>query len=281
MSQTSNPRIRFLAVGDMHVGDLPDERLTAIFEQASRHEGVDFMTSAGDLANNGLPEQHDLILPWSGSLPFPFLPVMGNHDTHTPDRGGWSVFVRKYELESANYARRFGALTCVFLSPDEDCDGLTCDMKDSLAVLSDILAEGDGPVVVFFHAPVHDTVGGAPGRKCFLSTEQFFFLPSSDEVRAVFAKSNRPAVWVSGHTHSPITSERLIHTEYPAGPNGAPLHHVNLGSPYYTGRDAGFGDTPLLYRFDVEWTDGLGGHIDVSLETIPAGEVVRTERLGF
>lgn len=279
MSQTSNTRVRFLAVGDMHVGDLPDERLIGIFEQASRHKGVAFMTSAGDLANNGLPEQHDLILPWSGSLPFPFLPVMGNHDTHTPDRDGWSVFVRKYGLESANYVRRYGPLTCVFLSPDEDCDGLTCDMKDSLALLRSVLAEDVGPVVVFFHAPVRDTVGGAPGRKCFLSTEPFFFLPSSNEVRAVFAKSNRPAVWVSGHTHSPITSERLIHTEFPGGPNGAPLHHVNLGSPYYTGRDAGFGDAPLLYRFDVEWTEGKGGHVDVSLETIPAGEAVRTERL--
>ena len=280
MSQTSNATVRFLAVGDMHVGDLPVERLDAIFDQASRHQSIDFMTSAGDLANNGLPEQHDQILPRLKPLGFPFLPVMGNHDTQTPDHAGWSLFVRKYGLESANYVRRIGPLTCVFLSPDEDCDGLTCDMKDSLALLRSVMAEGDGPVVVFFHAPVRETVGGAPGRKCFLSTEQFFFLPSSDEVRAVFAGSNRPAVWISGHTHSPITSERLIHTEFPGGPNGAPLHHVNLGSPYYTGRDAGFGDTPLLYRFDVEWAEGKGGYIDVSLETIPAGEVVRTERLG-
>ena len=55
---TESPSLYFIAAGDLHTGEIPPERLSAVFEAAARLPEARFFAVPGDLTNAGLPEQY-------------------------------------------------------------------------------------------------------------------------------------------------------------------------------------------------------------------------------
>jgi hypothetical protein len=110
---------------------------------------------------------------------------------------------------------------------------------ETLAFLDSTLAESVGTTaLVFAHCPLHNTVlDRDPERNLDDdSLDPFFYVENSDEVRAILARHEQAALYISGHTHSGWGSPNLVLTETLGG---HPVTHVNLMSPWYTGRHRG------------------------------------------
>lgn len=262
----------FLAIGDLHAGRIAPDRMQTAFHAARRHPEALFLASPGDITDAGLPEQYDLLDPLIAALPFPFLATMGNHDALTgPDAEAQARFGERMDVEAPSYRRRFAGLPFLFLSTDGNIDGCEVRIENSLPLLREALAEGEGPLFVFCHAPLGGTVACLPGRSCFLSTDPGFRLPQSEAVRNAVREAGRPVVWISGHVHAPLGAENLIHTERLGS---AVLHSVSLSCPFFTGRDFRQDEPVALFVFDVS-----GDFAHVRLEDATTGEVLREERL--
>jgi hypothetical protein len=239
----------FLAVGDLHTGRIPPDRLEAVFSAASRRPHALFLASPGDITDAGLPEQFDTLQPYVDRLPFPFLATMGNHDYMTgPDAAARERFCRRMGVESPSYRRTAGDAPVLFLSSDGDVNGCEVNIRNALPLLQAALRGGDGPLIVFCHAPLTDTVACAPGRKCFLSTDPSFGLPQSEVVRNAVAETGRTVFWISGHVHAPLATDGLLHSERLGD---AALHSISLSCPYYTGRDFNQDEPIALFHFTL------------------------------
>lgn len=266
--------VYFVAAGDLHTGQIPVESLDALFSRVKDIPDARFFSVAGDLTDTGRAEDYAILHPFIDSLPMPFYGVMGNHDTHTGhDSTARALFRQAMNVEDASYRRDLDGISFVFLSAEYQTDGCTVEITRSLHLLEETLAAGAGPVVAFCHAPLTGTVGAMPGRPSFVSNDPQFGLPSSPQVRTLIEKAGRPVVWISGHTHSDIDAENLFLEERL---NGCPLNSVNLGSPYYTGRDGRREAPILLYHFHVTKDEA-----SVQIEDIHTRAIVREERLSL
>lgn len=259
----------FLSAGDLHAGLCPPERTEAVFGAALRHPDAAFMAVPGDLTNASLPEQYTLLEPLIASLPFPFYGSMGNHDALPgADGAPRALFCRALGVEDSNYRRDIGGTRFVFLSSDGSPDGCTVVIERGLGLLEDSLQTATGPVVVFCHAPLTGTIGGVPGRPCFLSDDAAFGLAESVTVRRLVEQAGRPVVWISGHTHTPVDAETLVMSERVGD---TLMHHVNVSSPFFTGRDWVTTEPLALYRFEVG-----AGELRVRIENARTGGELRS-----
>jgi hypothetical protein len=110
---------------------------------------------------------------------------------------------------------------------------------ESLSFLETALAKHPQHMaVVFAHCPLFNTVlarDPANGLD-YDSLEPFFSVGNSAEVRAILARHRNTCLYISGHTHSGWQATNLVITEQ-LGEH--PVTHVNLSSPWYTGRHHG------------------------------------------
>src|SRR5207245_289420 len=92
--------------------------------------------------------------------------------------------------------------------------------------------------LLFAHCPLYSTVlDRDPTRNLdYHSLEPFFYLENSAEVRAILARHSNACLYMSGHTHTGWQAPTLVMTE---NLGGHPVTHVNLSSPWYTGRHHG------------------------------------------
>jgi predicted phosphodiesterase len=263
--------LTFVASADLHAGSISPERLSAVFHAAGA-SGTRFFAAAGDITDSGAPVDYEQLDDLVSGLEMPFFPVMGNHDFHTlPTDEARSLFCRVFGLETPSYTRTECGIPFAFLSTDRNINGCRVAVSESIPMLQAALCESTGPLIVFCHAPLSDTVGGVPDRPCFVSSDPEFGLTESDAVREFIAESHRPVVWISGHTHPPLDAENLIMTEMF---DGHPLHSVNLMCPYYTSRDGGRRDPVALYHFRVRPAEMV-----VEIRDVRSGETLRTESL--
>src|SRR6202035_3447559 len=110
---------------------------------------------------------------------------------------------------------------------------------ETLAFLDAILAEyKDLQAVIFAHCPLRNTVLDRDPENNLDddSLDPFFYVENSDEVRAILARHANAALYISGHTHSGWGSPNLVLTER-LGEHA--VTHLNLMSPWYTGRHRG------------------------------------------
>lgn len=264
----------FLAVGDLHAGRIAPERLDTVFRAARRHPEALFLASPGDITDAGLPEHYDILATRLAGLPFPFLATMGNHDAMDgPDADAQERFSRRMGVEAPSYGRDFAGFPFLFLSTDGNVNGCEIRITNTLPMLQDALGRGDGPLFVFCHAPLTDTVACLPGRSCFLSTDPYFGLPQSEAVRALVGASRRTVVWISGHVHAPLEAENLFHTEHLGD---AVLHSVSLSCPFFTGRDFRQDEPAALFTFRPG-----KDRVAVRLEDAESGAVLREETLAY
>ena len=81
------------------------------------------------------------------------------------------------------------------------------DVQDRLALafLDDQLAQGPDDCWIACHWPLFHTVMGDP-RIHFTSAMEGFHAKPDRDIRAILARHPNARLWVSGHTHSPLSA---------------------------------------------------------------------------
>lgn len=276
----SDAILYFWAIGDMHYRAheqwraLHDPRMQRMFDDLHavwREEGTPaFCVSPGDIVDTGAPANYELakreIAAHLDSLPF--YPGIGNHEFHPENQDDVLHTAEEYCAAWGRptcYAWTAGIeeqVVCIMLEqPNAYLPGMRREnphvvfTQEALAFLDTTLAEhADRLALIFAHCPLHNTVlDRDPARNLDDdSLDPFFFVENSSEVRAILARHRNAALYISGHTHSGWGSPQLVFTET-AGDH--PVTHLNLMSPWYTGRHLGprlnAERTQLEYRPDT------------------------------
>jgi len=248
----------FWALGDLHyynnvlwqVEHTP--RMLQMFSDLRRlwaQEGAPaFCVSPGDLVEMADPENYQLVRQQlSLNLgPVPFYPGLGNHELFASSQESEAELLEDFTIfweKPPRYYWTQGEVLCVML--DVVGYGAPVLTRESLAFLETALAKHPRHIALLFaHCPLYGSVlDRDPARDLdYDSLEPFFYLENSQEVRALLARHPNVCLYFSGHTHSGWQSPNLVMTE---NLGGHPLTHVNLSSPWYTGKHHG-----------IEWLDG-------------------------
>ncbi|QBD79941.1 hypothetical protein EPA93_29745 [Ktedonosporobacter rubrisoli] len=261
---TTHPSLYFWALGDLHYRAQPAwqalhaPRMQEMFEDIQsvwQEEGrPDFCVSPGDLVQTGTPTNYALAIQEIARQMqgIPFYPGIGNHEYH-PDSQE-DTFHTAAEFSAAwhkppRYAWTAGEqheIICIMLDqPYPYGSGERKESKEvifpaeTLHFLDATLQEHESRrALIFAHCPLQDTVlDRDPARNLDDdSQDTFFFVNNSAEVRAILAKHANVTLYISGHTHSGWNSPQLLFTE-DLGKHT--ITHLNLMSPWYTGRHAG------------------------------------------
>jgi len=253
--------LSFWAFGDLHYRArekwhaIHSHRLTPLFQDVRSLWAIegppDFTVSPGDIVQTGTPENYRLaqqvLAAQLGSILF--YPGIGNHEYHREHSEDTlhtaEDFCRAWG-KPVRYAWIAGGLTCIMLDhpnpyvhDDFHEDSQVMLAQESLTFLESTLREhSDQPAIIFSHCPLHNTVRDRdPARNLDNdSQDPGFYVENSHEVRAILSGHRKGVLYISGHTHSGWESPHLIFTEILGG---TPVTHVNLMSPWYTGRHHG------------------------------------------
>jgi 3',5'-cyclic AMP phosphodiesterase CpdA len=249
--------LSFWALGDLHyyANDawlaIHTPRLKLMFgdlRQLWAREGMPaFCVSPGDLVEMGDPENYQLARQQLtlNLNPVPFYPGVGNHELFASSQESETELLDSFATfweQPPRYYWVEGEVLCVML--DVVGYGEPMLTRESLAFLETALAKHPRHIaLIFAHCPLYGTVlDRDPARDLdYNSLEPFFYLKNSAEVRAVVARHPNACLYISGHTHSGWQAPNLVFTET-LGDH--PFTHVNLLSPWYTGKHHG-----------IEWLD--------------------------
>lgn len=248
----------FWALGDLHyynnvlwqVEHTP--RMLQMFQDLRQlwgHEGEPaFCVSPGDLVELADPENYQLARQQLslnlGTIPF--YPGLGNHELLTTSQESEAELLEDFAIFWEKPPRYYwveGEVLCVML--DVVGYGAPVLSPESLAFLETALAKHPRHIaIIFAHCPLYGTVLDRDQARDldYDSLEPFFYLENSQEVRALLARHSNACLYISGHTHSGWQAPNLVMTEVLGGHS---LTHVNLLSPWYTGKHHG-----------PEWLDG-------------------------
>ncbi|HVB74174.1 MAG TPA: metallophosphoesterase [Ktedonobacteraceae bacterium] len=257
----SEESLYFWAFGDLHYRArdewhaMHSRRLAPMFEDIRvlwLDEGAPaFCVAPGDIVDTGAPENYTLakidLAAQLGNIPM--YPGIGNHEYHRESREDTIHTVEEYSAawkKPARYAWSAGDIACIMLDqpdpyqPDPQRENPRVIFSaDALAFLDTTLAEhAPNRAIIFAHCPLHNTVlDRDPERNLDDdSLDPFFHVENSQEVRAILARHANAMLYVSGHTHSGWGSPNLVLTEKLGDHE---VTHVNLMSPWYTGRHRG------------------------------------------
>jgi 3',5'-cyclic AMP phosphodiesterase CpdA len=251
----------FWAFGDLHYRALDQwhaihsRRLAPMFKDVNAlwlDEGFPaFCVAPGDIVDKGAPENYKLakmdLAAQLGKLPF--YPGIGNHEyqpENTEDRIHTAEEFCTAWHKPVRYSWLAGDVNCIMLDqPIPFKAGMRREdphvifPQETLSFLDTTLADDpEHLAIVFAHCPLSNTVlDRDPERNLDDdSLDPFFFVENSADVRAILARHRQAKLYISGHTHSGWGSPQLIFTEM-LGEH--PVTHVNLMSPWYTGRHHG------------------------------------------
>jgi 3',5'-cyclic AMP phosphodiesterase CpdA len=251
----------FWAFGDLHYRarnqwhTMHSRRLAPMFEDLRAlwlAEGPPaFCVSPGDIVDTGAIENYKLakrdLAAQLGNIPF--YPGIGNHEFHPESKDGTLHTSAEFSAiweKPVRYTWTAGEVACIMLDQPNPYkpgsyreDPHVIFSQEMLAFLDAALAEyPDNPAIIFAHCPLSNTVlDRDPERNLDDdSLDPFFYVENSDDVRAILARYPHASLYISGHTHSGWGSPNLVYTETVGN---HPLTHLNLMSPWYTGRHRG------------------------------------------
>ncbi|MEY4387015.1 MAG: hypothetical protein RLY20_2298 [Verrucomicrobiota bacterium] len=187
------PDFRFIAVNDTHYATTECDPFFAGLVKQMNAERPAFVLHAGDVADNGEPQQHAAARKFFRGLDCDFHPVMGNHDwTTATDRKSYEQnFPRKLNYFFRHKGWQFIGLD----STDEQKYQNSTIQPATFAALDDILKhlKRNRPTVVFTHFPLCENVKMRP-----LNAEDLLAKFQGWNVRAIF----------NGHYHAFTECER-------------------------------------------------------------------------
>jgi 3',5'-cyclic AMP phosphodiesterase CpdA len=197
-------------IGDLHAGAITDRRMRLVGRDVETLETPALHLQIGDATESGTPHEDELALGFLGQLPGPWVTVLGNHDILRNERTV-AEWAKAYGRRSQNFTVELGFAQLIVVGPDRTDPGRHAGRlsRATLSFLDRQLEEADGDCWIACHWPLFRTVMGDP-RLHFTSDMTPFHAKPDDRIRETLLRHRNARVWLSGHTHSPLSAPGLI-----------------------------------------------------------------------
>jgi hypothetical protein len=197
-------------IGDLHAGAITRVRSEAVSRDVGRLGTPALHLQIGDATEHGTPAEDELALGFLSRLPGPWATVLGNHDILRNSRTA-AAWARAYGQDSHNFSIDLDFARVIAVAPGRNEPGARAGRLShaTLAFLERQLADGPKDCWIACHWPLFRTVMGDP-RLHFTSAMPAFHAKPDDRIRELLARHRNARLWLSGHTHSPISAPGLI-----------------------------------------------------------------------
>jgi 3',5'-cyclic AMP phosphodiesterase CpdA len=197
-------------LGDLHAGAITDVRLGAVASDLAQLEAPALHLGVGDATEAGKPSEDVLALTFLDQLPGPWTAVLGNHDIMRKVRSV-KAWARAYGQPGQNFTVGLDFARLIVIGPSRSRPGGQSGRlsASTLSFLDRELARRGDDCWVACHWPLFRTVMGNPKRH-YTSAMSAFHAKPDDRIRAVLARHPNAKLWLSGHTHSPLSAPGLI-----------------------------------------------------------------------
>ncbi len=197
-------------LGDLHAGAITRARMEAVSRDIAQLGPPALHVQVGDATEGGREHEDMLAREFLDALPARWVAALGNHDILHNHRtvAAWG---RAYGQRSQNFTVQLDFVRLVVIGPDRNEPGGRAGRLSSgtLSFLDRELADADTDCWVVCHWPLLRTVMGDP-RLHFTSVMEAFHAKPDAAIRELLALHRSAKVWVSGHTHSPLSAPGLI-----------------------------------------------------------------------
>ena len=197
-------------LGDLHAGAITRVRLDAVSRDIEPLGPPALHLQVGDATEGGKEHEDKLARGFLDALPAQWVTALGNHDILHNDRtvADWG---RAYEQDSQNFAVELDFVRVIVIGPNRNEPGRRAGRLSSatLSYLERELAGTEKDCWVACHWPLLRTVMGDP-RLHFTSAMEAFHAKPDADIRELLAAHRNAKVWLSGHTHSPLSAPGLI-----------------------------------------------------------------------
>jgi hypothetical protein len=197
-------------IGDLHAGAITRIRLDALSRDVERLGTPALHLQIGDATEHGRSEQDELALSVLERLPGPWVTALGNHDILRNERTA-AAWARAYGQESHNYSVDLDFARVIVIAPGRTEPGRRAGLlsDSTLGFLERELEDGPDDCWIACHFPLFRTVMGDP-RRHFTSAMAAFHAKPDDRIRGLLRRHRNAKLWLSGHTHSPLSAPGFI-----------------------------------------------------------------------
>jgi 3',5'-cyclic AMP phosphodiesterase CpdA len=197
-------------VGDLHAGAITRVRMNAVSRDVEALGAPALHLQIGDATEGGKPAQDELALGFFERLPGHWVTALGNHDIIRNERrvADWA---RVYGQPSQNFTVDLDFVRVVVVGPSQTAPGARAGRLSpgTLSFLERELSDADTDCWIACHWPLFGTVKGDP-RLHFTSTMAAFYAKPDEAIRDLLRRHPNAKLWISGHTHSPLSAPGLI-----------------------------------------------------------------------
>jgi 3',5'-cyclic AMP phosphodiesterase CpdA len=197
-------------LGDLHAGAITDVRMNAVSRDIERLRAPALHLQIGDATESGTAAQDELALRFLDGLPGPWVTALGNHDILRNGRSA-TAWARAYGQRSQNFTLDLGFVRLILIGPNRSERGGGAGRLSvaTLDFLEHELERSETDCWIACHWPLFRTVMGDP-RLHFTSAMAAFHAKPNDDIRELLRRHPRAKLWLSGHTHSPLSAPGLI-----------------------------------------------------------------------
>ena len=197
-------------LGDLHAGAITRTRLEAVGRDIEQLGPPALHLQVGDATEGGSEHEDRVARGFLDDLPAQWVTALGNHDILHNDRtvADWG---RAYDQPSQNFRVELDFMRVIVVGPDRNEPGRRAGRLSgaTLSFLERELAGTEEDCWVVCHWPLLRTVMGDP-RLHFTSAMEAFHAKPDVSIRKLLARHRNAKVWLSGHTHSPLSAPGLI-----------------------------------------------------------------------
>ena len=197
-------------IGDLHAGAITRARMEALSRDIEQLGPPALHLQVGDATEGGREHEDGLAREFLDDLPGQWVTALGNHDILHNDRtvADWAS---AYDQSSQNFTVELDFVRVIVIGPDRNEPGRRAGRLSgaTLSFLEHELESTETDCWVVCHWPLLRTVMGDP-RLHFTSAMEAFHAKPDAGIRKLLARHRNANVWISGHTHSPLSAPGLI-----------------------------------------------------------------------
>jgi 3',5'-cyclic AMP phosphodiesterase CpdA len=197
-------------IGDLHAGAITDARLGAVRRDVASLREPALHLQIGDATEGGLEAEDELALDFLSRLPGAWATALGNHDI-LRNRRTAADWARVYGLSSQNFSVDLDFARVIVVGPHRTDPGKRAGRlsEATLRFLERELEGTEADCWIACHWPLFRTVMGDP-RLHFTSDMAAFHAKPDARIREILLRHRNAKLWISGHTHSPLSAPGLI-----------------------------------------------------------------------